>query len=148
MYHVVVGVDEDESRARACARAVAGLPGDPAERRATVVHSFQDNPTGASAPQLASVRAARRLLEERGVAVTVAESSGDPAAVLLDVAEDEGADLLVVASRRRSPAGKALFGSTVQAVVRETSLPVLVAGTSGGEDEAGAGDGDGDGAGN
>jgi nucleotide-binding universal stress UspA family protein len=144
MYEVVVGVDRDESRARACARAVAGLPGDPAETRVTVVHSFQDNPTGASAPQMAAVRAARERLEAAGVTVEVAESSGDPAEVILAVAEEVDADLVVVAARRRSPAGKALFGSTTQALVSRSPLPVLVPGRDDGWDEHEAGSGAGE----
>jgi nucleotide-binding universal stress UspA family protein len=128
MYHVVIGVDDNEERAMACARAVADLPGDPSEKRVTVIHSFTDNPTGASASQLASVRHAIDLLEERGIDAAVTESSGDPADQLLDVATDSDADLIVVAGRKRSPTGKALFGSVTQTVILNADRPVMVAG--------------------
>jgi nucleotide-binding universal stress UspA family protein len=128
MYHVVIGVDDNEERAIACARAAADLPGDASEMRVTVIHSFTDNPSGASASQLASVRDATDFLEERGIEVTVAESSGDPADQLLEVAQDEDANLIVVAGRKRSPTGKALFGSVTQSVILNAERPVMVAG--------------------
>ena len=128
MYHVVIGVDDNEERAMACARAVADLPGEASEKRVTVIHSFTDNPSGASASQLASVRHATDFLEEHGVDVEVAESSGDPADQLLEVAEEEDANLIVVAGRKRSPTGKALFGSVTQTVILNANRPVMVAG--------------------
>jgi len=112
----------------ACARAVADLPGEASEKRVTVIHSFTDNPSGASASQLASVRHATDFLEERGVDFEVAESSGDPADQLLEVAEEEDANLIVVAGRKRSPTGKALFGSVTQTVILNADRPVMVAG--------------------
>ncbi|AXG06715.1 universal stress protein [Haloplanus rubicundus] len=128
MYHVVIGVDDNEERAMACARAVADLPGDASEKRVTVIHSFTDNPSGASASQLASVRDVTDFLEERGIEIEVTESSGDPADQLLEVAQEEDADLIVVAGRKRSPTGKALFGSVTQSVILNAERPVMVAG--------------------
>jgi len=128
MYHVVIGVDDNEDRAMACAQAVADLPGDASEKQVTVIHSFTDNPSGASASQLSSVRHVTDFLEERGLTVDVTESSGDPADQLLEVAQDENADLIVVAGRKRSPTGKALFGSVTQSVILNAERPVMVAG--------------------
>ena len=128
MYHVVIGVDDNEQRAMACARAAASLPGDASEKRVTVIHSFTDNPSGASASQLASVRDVTDFLEERGIEVEVTESSGDPADQLLEVAQEEDANLIVVAGRKRSPTGKALFGSVTQSVILNAERPVMVAG--------------------
>ncbi len=131
MYRVVAGVDEDVARARNCARAVADLPGPPGERAVWLLHSFTDNPSGASAPQVRSVREATALLEEAGADVEVRESSGDPTRALLETAEEVDADLVAVAGRReRSPAGKAVFGSTTQAVILEADRSVLVAGAT------------------
>ena len=130
MYHVVIGVDDNEERAMACARAAASLPGDASEKRVTVIHSFTDNPSGASASQLASVRDVTDFLEERGIEVEVTESSGDPADQLLEVAQTEDADLIVVAGRKRSPTGKALFGSVTQSVILNAERPVMVAGSA------------------
>lgn len=131
MYHVVIGVDDNEDRAVACAEAVADLPGDGSETRVTVIHSFTENPSGASAAQIASVREVTDYLEERGIQVEVTESSGDPAEQILDVASDTDANLIVVAGRKRSPTGKALFGSVTQSVILNADRPVMVAGDVG-----------------
>jgi nucleotide-binding universal stress UspA family protein len=128
MYHVVIGVDDDEERGMACARAVADLPGDPDEKKVTVFHSFTNNPSGASATQIHSVRTVADYFDERGIDYEVTESSGDPADAILDVAEEEEADLIVLSGRKRSPAGKALFGSVTQAVILHADRPVMVAG--------------------
>jgi nucleotide-binding universal stress UspA family protein len=128
MYHVVIGVDDNEDRAISCARAAASLPGDASEKHVTIIHSFTDNPSGASATQLGSVREATELLEEHGIEVRVTESSGDPADQILDAAENEDADLIVISGRKRSPTGKALFGSVTQSVILNAERPVMVAG--------------------
>jgi len=128
MYNVVIGVDDNEERAMACARAVENLPGAAAEKRVTVIHSFTDNPSGASASQLASVRDVTDFLEDAGIGVEVTESSGDPADQLLETARELDADLIVVAGRKRSPTGKALFGSVTQSVILNAERPVMVAG--------------------
>jgi nucleotide-binding universal stress UspA family protein len=48
------------------------------------------------------------------------------AAALVALTEQVGADLLVIGSRRRTPIGKFLLGSTVQRVVLDSPVPVLV----------------------
>jgi nucleotide-binding universal stress UspA family protein len=128
MYHVVIGVDEDEAHARLCAEEVLKLPGDAAEKRVTLIHSFTDNPSGASATQLAPVREAGNVFEEAGVEYEVTESSGDPAESIIEAADEADADLIVVGGRKRSPAGKALFGSVTQTVILNAGRPVMVTG--------------------
>ena len=44
---------------------------------------------------------------------------------ILDVAEQVGADLVVIGLRRRSPVGKLLLGSNAQRVILEADCPVL-----------------------
>lgn len=130
MYRILIAVDQNESRAKACAKAVADLPGDPDEKHATIIHSFTDNPHGASVSQLESVRVARDYLEDRDIPVEIDETSGDPQDVLPQVAESIDADLIVLAGRKRSPAGKALFGSVTQSLILNSDRPVLVTGQS------------------
>jgi nucleotide-binding universal stress UspA family protein len=50
----------------------------------------------------------------------------DTAAALLGLAEDVDASVLVIGSKRRSPVGKLLLGSTVQRVLLEANMPVLL----------------------
>jgi len=133
MYNVVLGVDEDEERARAAARDITELPGDGSDVHVTVIHVFQDNPSGASATQVASVREATDVLEAAGLAVDVTEASGDPADAIIAAGDGVEADLLVVGGRKRSPAGKALFGSVTQTVILNGGRPVMVTGVVDGE---------------
>jgi nucleotide-binding universal stress UspA family protein len=128
MYQVIIGVDEDEAHAQLCAEEVVGMPGDSEEKTVTLIHSFTDNPSGASAAQLAPVRAAGDVLDEAGIDYEVTESSGDPAESIIDAADEVDADLIVIGGRKRSPAGKALFGSVTQTVILNAGRPVMVTG--------------------
>ena len=132
MYEVLLAVGSNESRAVAQAEAVAALPEAAASVHATVLHAFVDNPEGASVGQVGAARRAREVLEAAGVDVTLAESSGDPAEAILQAAEARDVDCLCLGSRKRSPAGKALFGSVAQAVFRGTERPVLLCGPGNG----------------
>jgi nucleotide-binding universal stress UspA family protein len=126
MYEVLLGLDDNSERAVAQARTVANLPQAADEVRATLLHVFTDNPGGASVTQVGSVRRARDRLEDAGVEVAFAEESGDPADRILAVARERDVDLIAVAGRRRSPTGKAVFGSVTQSVVLEADRPVVV----------------------
>lgn len=126
MYEIVIAIDTDEDRARVQARTVVGLPGASEEVHATLLHDFTYNPEGGSVSQVAAVRRAREILEDAGVDVTLEESSGDPGHAIVEVADGLDADLICLAGRKRSPAGKALFGSVTQDVFLETDRPVLL----------------------
>lgn len=55
-----------------------------------------------------------------------APESDNRAEAILSLAEDAGAELLVIGSRKRSPLGKFVLGSTVQRVVLDAPMPVFV----------------------
>lgn len=61
--------------------------------------------------------------------VTVTELPRDPEAhpadALLDAAVSNEVNLIVVGTRRRSPVGKLILGSTVQQILLEAAVPVL-----------------------
>ncbi|WP_158057299.1 universal stress protein [Halorussus halophilus] len=128
MYHVVVAVDEDTERARRQAQAIENLPHAAEDVAVTLVHVFTDNPDGASATQIGAVRRAQERLEEAGIETKLEEQSGEPAASILQLAESTDADCICVGGRRRSPAGKAIFGSVSQSVILQADRPVLVTG--------------------
>ncbi|MEF8774638.1 MAG: universal stress protein [Halobacteriales archaeon] len=129
MYEVLLALDGDEDRARTLAHAVTDLPEDPANVRAVLFHVFTgDNPNNASVHQVASVRRARDQLEAAGAEVVLDESSGPPAREILAAAGEHDVDLVTVAGRQRSPAGKALLGSVSQEVLLGSERPVLFVG--------------------
>lgn len=50
----------------------------------------------------------------------------DTGATFVDLAEESGAELLVLGSRRRSAVGKLLLGSTVQRILLDVPVPILL----------------------
>lgn len=133
MYHVLVPVDADEARSLAQARYVAALPDAADSVRATVLFVFEsgdDVPAEMerfkSATRVPAVRRATEYLEAHGVEVDVVDESGEAAELILREAEARDVDAIVLGGRRRSPAGKALFGSVTQSVVLNAPVPVVV----------------------
>lgn len=127
MYHVLIAVDENDDQAITQANAVRGLPGQE-ELKVTAYHCFDDeNPGGASATQVAGVKRVVEAFEDSSVEVQVEESSGDAPTEIIETATNLGVDAICVGGRRRSPAGKALFGSVSQAVLLQSEVPVLFA---------------------
>jgi nucleotide-binding universal stress UspA family protein len=49
----------------------------------------------------------------------------DPAEDLINVAEEVGADFIVIGLRRRTPVGKLILGSNAQRVLLDATCPVL-----------------------
>jgi nucleotide-binding universal stress UspA family protein len=135
MYHVLVPMDADEDRAMTQARYVASLPEASESVEATVLFVFgsgddvpQEWEKFKSASRIGSVRHATEYLEEHDVEVELLDESGDTAEFILKEAEERGVDAIVLGGRKRSPAGKALFGSVTQSVILNTDLPVVVTG--------------------
>ena len=138
MKRVLLAVDSDEARARRGAEGVASMPGAPDDLAVTVLNVFEEFTAADEAGQVRSkdlfdeddlpdsVLAARDVLAAEGIAVDLRRAHGDPADRILAVAADEDAAVVAVAGRRRSPAGKAIFGSVTQSVVLGADRPVLV----------------------
>ena len=55
---------------------------------------------------------------------------GDAASMVLSYAEEQDARYIVVTGRKRSPAGKALFGSVVQSILLNADRPIVSAAAS------------------
>lgn len=125
MYHVLLGVDEAD-HADSIVDAVAELPGRD-ELRVTVFYGFTGDPAGTSATQVPAVRSVTDRLDEVGLDYEVRDGGGDPAEAILSTARERDVDLIVLGGRKRSPAGKALFGSRTQTVVLNADRPVLIA---------------------
>ena len=69
----------------------------------------------------------RHRLERDGIAHEVRQlvRGQDPAEDLIDVAEEVGAELIVIGLRRRTPVGKLIMGSNAQRILLDASCPVL-----------------------
>jgi len=75
----------------------------------------------------ADVSSAREVLDSAGITYSVRGIESDVHAdAILSVAEDEDVDRIYVYSRKRSPVGKAVFGSTLQDVILGAEVPVVV----------------------
>jgi len=53
-------------------------------------------------------------------------ATGDPAEAIVHLAEEEGADLIVLGSHGRTGLSRLLMGSVAEAIVRKAHCPVLV----------------------
>jgi nucleotide-binding universal stress UspA family protein len=130
---ILVGVDGSGHAARALAHA-----GDLAERtgaRIVAVHAAHGAVADPSVQPLATRRRSLPdLLEDwctplhvRGLddhESVVAE--GDPRTALLDVAEERGADLIVIGSRGLGPVSKLVLGSVASSLINHSHIPVTV----------------------
>jgi len=123
---VLVAVSRDEDDAIRVSETVERLYDDD-DVEIALVHCFTDNPEGASAAQLSSVRHVREYLEELGFDVEIHERSGEPATEVLEAAAELDADLVCLGGRRRSAAGKVMFGSTAQSILHDADRPVVLA---------------------
>jgi Universal stress protein UspA and related nucleotide-binding proteins len=65
-------------------------------------------------------------LQDAGFRTRLVTAVGETAAEIVASASQEEADIIVLATRRQSPVGKALFGSVAQSVILDTDVPVLV----------------------
>jgi len=80
------------------------------------------------ASRKSGVKAAVKRLEAAGITTEVrgVEHEGEPAAAIVDAVAEEDADRFYMYSRKRSPAGKAVFGSTLQQVILQAGVPIVV----------------------
>ncbi len=69
----------------------------------------------------------RHRLDESGLTyhLRLGEEHLDPSDDLVALAEESGADLIVIGLRRRSPVGKLILGSNAQRVLLDAPCPVL-----------------------
>ncbi|QCS41528.1 universal stress protein [Natrinema versiforme] len=144
MYHVLIPVDTDEQRVTAQIETLRSLPADPDDLTVTVLHVLEEIDTmpdegGAtfieelneSLSEIRDVPDTVSLVEERleadGIEVDRAELVGDAADGITQVASDVDADAILLGGRKRSPVGKALFGSVSQQVIIDADRPVIIA---------------------
>ena len=71
-----------------------------------------------------TVRDLREQLDDAGIETSVRGAVGDHGDEIVALAGMTRADLIVVGGRKRSPTGKAVFGSTAQEVMLSAPCPV------------------------
>lgn len=77
------------------------------------------------ADRIVYVREVGDRLDDADIAYEVRGTVGaDPARAITDLAETVEADRIVIGGRRRSPSGKAVFGSTAQEILLNAPCPV------------------------
>ena len=74
----------------------------------------------------ATLRAAAERVQEAGVTVNTYAREGDPADAILDVAEERGADLIVVGNKGMTGAKRFLLGSVPNKVSHHAPCSVLI----------------------
>lgn len=136
MEQIVVGFDGSEHSRRALERA-ADLAGDGTVLSvvcaADVARLLRD-PAGGTGPvdpadaeaRAAALAEARTYLEGRGINARLVEGHGNPADVIVQEAEDSGADLIVVGTRGLNAAKRLVLGSVSTNVVHHAPCDVLV----------------------
>ncbi|MFC6784764.1 universal stress protein [Halobaculum halobium] len=144
MYHVLLAVDDDEDRTADQIETVRSLPGRD-ELQVTVLHVHEtvDAPADEAGRSVIesinddigdlqglpdTATTVRDAIDDLGVSVEVTERTGDAAQEVLAEADERDVDAILLAARKRSPAGKALFGSVTQRVIIDGDRPVIVAG--------------------
>lgn len=135
MQRIVVGFDGSEHSRKALERAADIADGATVAvvSSANVQRLLRDPSGGASPvdPADAEARAnalaqAREYLEGRGVKGVYIEGTGNPTDVIVQEAEDSGADLIVVGTRGLSAARRTFMGSVSTNVVHHAPCDVLV----------------------
>lgn len=96
-----------------------------ADRRGLPLHVLVLDPQPPGAPVPAELEALLATTDASPVVVSRDEQT-EPADAILDAAEETGATLVVVGSRKRSSQGTFLMGTTTQRVLLDSPVPVLV----------------------
>ena len=105
--HVFTSSEYDEIRERLeFDRAVDEIDPDAVAARHSTVHELQ------------------AAFDDAGVDYEIRGAVGDHGQSIVDLATSTDADRVVVGGRRRSPTGKAVFGSTAQEVLLSAPCPV------------------------
>jgi nucleotide-binding universal stress UspA family protein len=134
MKRIVVGFDGSEHGRKALARAADIANGatiavvsaaDVSRLRVRDPGMSPEDPADKEA-RAEALAQAREYLEGRGINAVYVEGHGNPADVLVQEAEESGADMIVVGTRGLNAAQRVLLGSVSTNVVHHATCDVLV----------------------
>jgi nucleotide-binding universal stress UspA family protein len=132
-YRILVPVDRNEDRAVAQAAHVAALPNASETVEATLLYVYSTDAGDAGTERVGdrlgqpdTIELIQQRLTDDEISVEVREAEGDVADTILSVATELSPDAIVMAGKKRSPVGKAIFGSVTQAVILNASTSVTV----------------------
>ena len=135
MERIVVGFDGSEHARKALARAVEIANGATIAvvSATSPARLLRDPAQGVSPEDPADVEAresalaeAREYLEGKGITGVYVAGHGNPADVIVQEAEESGADLIVIGTRGLNAAQRVLLGSVSTNVVHHAPCDVLV----------------------
>jgi nucleotide-binding universal stress UspA family protein len=135
MKTILVAYDDTEPSRRALDRAASLAEAFGSRVLVTsiapLVHSSPRSVTqidrgGGVGTQTDEVRRAQAVLEERGIAAESVTAAGDPASSIAQLADDRGADLVVIGTRGVGPVQRLLGLSVSQAVSRRVNCDLLI----------------------
>lgn len=131
MYRVLLPVDSNTSRALEQARAVADLPSAADDVEATLLRVFDDIAASDDTEMIDPTRVyavteVQEFLEDAGITVELRGEVGDSGDVIIDVADEIDADVIVLGGPTQSPIGKVVFGSVGQYVLLNADRPVTM----------------------
>ena len=76
------------------------------------------------ASRLTTIQDFLDAFEDAGIEPEVRGAVGERGSTVVSLAQRHGADRVIIGGRRRSPAGKAVFGSTAQEILLNAPCPV------------------------
>ncbi|MGI8863135.1 MAG: universal stress protein [Solirubrobacteraceae bacterium] len=132
---IVLGYDDTEPSRRALARAVQLVKAFGSQLVVTSVapvntpataRSAGPDPTDTPEEHAAELAAARRELEAQGVSAEYVEAVGHPAESIVSVANDRGADMIVVGTREGGLLERLLGTSVSDSVAHHAHCDVLI----------------------
>lgn len=115
-----IGGSDDSWRALSQTAARAAEAGD------SLTVAILDNPDSETTPEEIEEKVEQRL-SEHDLAADVRHVEGDPGAMLVEIADGEGYDQIVLGGGERSPMGKIRVGQVAEFVVlnAETSVTLV-----------------------
>lgn len=129
MYQLLLPVDDDVDKALAQVQFVIDFPVVDNQLSVTVAHAYRDDDAqsdDAPPEQSPAVTKALASLREAGISAEPLEIFYPPTEGILDAADDLQPNQIVIGGRKRTPTGKALFGSTTQHIILNAEQPVTV----------------------